>query len=631
MPLLEMRGISRVFPGEVPVPALRDVSLLIPPGGFVAIEGPSGGGKSTLLNILGLLDAPTGGSYLIDGIPTSILSMDTAAALRSTTFAFVFQGFHLLDRRPVIDSVELGLLYQGVPAGQRRQLALAALDDVGLGDRARDRAATLSGGQRQRIAIARALASGSPVVLADEPTGNLDSENSRHVVDNLLRLNASGTTVVLVTHSPEVAACASTRVTIRDGRVHVHEQSGTPPESIGHAQHGEQPGGGRPRLRMRDLVRDAAHNLQSKLNRTTGLAAAVGVGVALFVGTMGVSGAATAQVSDAFDAQLNREVTVAWNGADTADQSPAQLRSIPDRLQGLSGVDAAGTIVGTGQMTVRAADGRPSFDVDGFSMTPQVPRAARLAITWSAGQPTNLGRDEVAIGRTLADKLELRLLDARPIIMIDGREAQVVGVIEKSPRIPQLLGSVVEAHATTRVDAQQRVQAVILTQSGAAEQVARQAPLVIDPYDPEALDVAAPADPLTLRNRVQRDLQQVLLAFTLITVLASIGALANSMVMSVLERKHEFGLRRAVGAASRHVSALVLVESLIIGAVGGVVGLVAGLAGVVAITLVQRWAPVFDLALVPVALAGGAIVGMIGGVIAARHAAKIPPHEALRS
>ncbi|WP_258132380.1 ABC transporter ATP-binding protein, partial [Microbacterium sp. MYb62] len=197
--------------------ALDDVSLRIGQGEFVAIVGPSGGGKSTLLNVLGLLDFPDGGEYLIDGAAMPSQEGATTARIRSTAFAFVFQAFHLLLSRPVRHSVELGLMYRGVKA--RAEPATAALERVGLAGRAEEIASHLSGGQQQRAAIARAIASNARIVLADEPTGNLDSENARLIIAELQALNKAGATVIVVTHSADVAAAADRQLRIRDGRL----------------------------------------------------------------------------------------------------------------------------------------------------------------------------------------------------------------------------------------------------------------------------------------------------------------------------------------------------------------------------------------------------------------------------
>jgi putative ABC transport system ATP-binding protein len=220
-PIIELREVHKVYhTGTVEVPALRGVSLAIHPGEFVAIVGSSGSGKSTLLNILGCLDQPTAGQYLFEGVDVGGLSRRARARLRNRKLGFVFQGFNLLKRHTAVENVALPLLYAGVSPRQRRARALELLALVGLADRAGHLPNQLSGGQQQRVAIARALANRPRVLLADEPTGNLDSQTGADVLAELRRLNAeTGQTILLVTHDPAIAAVCHRLVTVRDGRI----------------------------------------------------------------------------------------------------------------------------------------------------------------------------------------------------------------------------------------------------------------------------------------------------------------------------------------------------------------------------------------------------------------------------
>jgi putative ABC transport system ATP-binding protein len=219
--LIDIENVTKVYHlGEVDVVPLRGVSLSIQAGESVAIMGASGSGKTTLMNIIGCMDRPSEGTYRLDGQDVSRVSADERAGLRNAKFGFVFQSFNLLSRTTALENVELPLLYRpGVSGSERRRRALAALDRVGLSDRIRHHPSQLSGGQQQRVAIARALVTDPSVVLADEPTGNLDSASERDILAMFAELNAAGITVVLVTHNPEIGKHASRVIRIRDGRI----------------------------------------------------------------------------------------------------------------------------------------------------------------------------------------------------------------------------------------------------------------------------------------------------------------------------------------------------------------------------------------------------------------------------
>ncbi len=221
MKLIELKDIGKVYKlGDIEVHALCDVSLTIEKGEFVSIMGPSGSGKSTFMNILGCLDKPTTGQYILEGVDVSKLSRDELARVRNKKIGFVFQGFNLLPRTSAIENVELPMLYNGIPAKLRREKAIEALRVVGLEGRGHHHPSQLSGGQQQRVAIARALVNDASMVLADEPTGNLDTKTSSEIMGLLVKLNKEANiTVIFVTHEAEIAAYSRRVIRFLDGRI----------------------------------------------------------------------------------------------------------------------------------------------------------------------------------------------------------------------------------------------------------------------------------------------------------------------------------------------------------------------------------------------------------------------------
>ena len=219
-PLIRVDDLRKIYnPGENEVRALDGVSLTIERGEFVAIVGHSGSGKSTLMNMLGCLDTPTSGHYYLEGLDVSTLSDNQLSDIRNKKIGFIFQGFNLIASLNALENVELPLVYRGVPKAERRELSIAALEKVGLKERMHHLPAALSGGQQQRVAVARAIAAAPPVILADEPTGNLDTRSTKDVMQILHNLKDDGRTVIVITHDNEIAEQAERVIRIRDGKV----------------------------------------------------------------------------------------------------------------------------------------------------------------------------------------------------------------------------------------------------------------------------------------------------------------------------------------------------------------------------------------------------------------------------
>jgi putative ABC transport system ATP-binding protein len=221
MPLIKIKDIKKVYKiGNIEVNALNDISLTIDSGEFVSIMGPSGSGKSTFMNILGCLDNPTEGEYFLDGVEVSQLSKDKLAAIRNLKIGFIFQGFNLIPRTSAIENIELPMIYKGIPAKQRKQKIMDVLDSVGLADRGHHTPNQLSGGQQQRVAIARAIVNDAPIIMADEPTGNLDTKTSGEIIELFIKLNReTNKTIILVTHEPDIAEHSQRIIRFKDGNL----------------------------------------------------------------------------------------------------------------------------------------------------------------------------------------------------------------------------------------------------------------------------------------------------------------------------------------------------------------------------------------------------------------------------
>lgn len=619
---LSLRDVGRNYAITGSVPALRNVSLDIAPGEYVSISGPSGGGKSTLLNILGLLDLADEGEYWIGDKEASALSPGEISALRASTFAFVFQSFHLLEYRPIEDSVDLGMLYGGASAAARRERANHALTQVGLAHKIGTVARHLSGGERQRVAVARALASGAPVILADEPTGNLDQASGKSVVALLEEANEAGATLIMVTHDEDIASRASRRLRIVDGRLSAKPPAG--PSVMEPTKH--EPGVARftPRASLRDTIVDAWRTVTFRRWRTVGLAAAVALGVGLMVSTLGLSASAQTQVSDVFDAA--KSLDVATEGPLINNRSdPEELVA---SLSAAEGVGSVAVVESRGTAVVQTGESTEAYKVPLVAGTGDIQAASRATIDWSSVAGVRSDSNAVLIGDLLAHSLDLGPLSLAPTILVDGARYPVAGIITEAPRTPDWRGAVL----TNMSDVTTSESTVLLqAEPGATEYLSDRLAILVDPYVPEAFTTTVAWDPDKTRESIEGEVARMLAILTAVAMLAALAAVSHSTVVSIGDRKSEFGLRRAVGARSRDIVFVVASESAMTGFVGGAAGLIAGAAVILGVTIAQRWLPVFDPILGLSAIGVGTLVGVLGGAFASVRATRIRPHEALRS
>lgn len=648
MTILELSQVSKTYnpgaPGEVK--ALKTASLLIEQGDFVSITGPSGAGKSTLLNVLALLDPPTKGKYFIDDLDATKLSDSQLAALRAHTFSFVFQAFHLIDERTVTENVALGLMYSGDTAGSGEETAQItdtqrieqALNFVGLTHKQHAKAVQLSGGERQRVAIARAIVAANPVLVADEPTGNLDSANSRSVMRVLDKLNQSGTTVIVVTHDPKVADHAKTRIEVHDGVVAVPEsESSKPlkPAKTTHAAQGKKPKTSSKKTSLRAILADAGRTITAKPAASGALIAGVLLAVALALATVGISEAARAQVSQLFDAARNQRVAVSVPEPKqiTKDGSVKQASTTTlMRLKRIPGVERAQIYSNHGNQNISLTSDTKGQNFDVLGATdPSVPGLEIEGKESTKTSGIKLGPGQVLVGRGIANNLELGPVDASPVVWIANKAYVVVGVISDSGLDASIMNAVVMRETdAVAVGATNAVTAEIRTRPGAAQLVAQQAPIALDPYTGENAHVDAPEDPKTMRQSVESNVRTMLVTLTAVSLLAAVLMLTNSTATAVSRRSGEFGLRRAMGARRWQIAALVTAESAIVGLIGGVIGTFTAVVVIISTVLVRHWQPVLDLRLLPVGIIGGMVVGLVGCLLAVRRAAGVSPADALR-
>lgn len=642
--VLELNQVGRQFGSEPTVYALVDVDLRLEPGEWLAITGPSGAGKSTLLHIIGCLDHSTSGNYFFEGIDTATLSDQERAGLRSRRIGFVFQSFHLLSHRSVLENVMLAEVYRKQTHRGRRERALAAIERVGLSHRADFLPTKLSGGEKQRVAIARALVGSPGLLLCDEPTGNLDSKTSAGIMDLFEALNHQGLTLVIVTHDENVAQRATRRVHIIDGRL-TEVANG---ESKGDLAHSPIPspdtsGISRSGITLRDLFDEAIAGMFARPMRTALTMLGIVIGLTALVATLGLSRTANNRILGNFNELAATEIVVTVKSGPASVEPNAIPWDAPTRLLRLNGVVAAGTlsvidVKGALVSSSPVTDPRTQtdFKLSVQAASPGLFRAVRADL--AAGRFPDWGHsnrvDRVAVlGPGAALRLGIVGIEQLPAITIGDHLYLVIGILRGVGRQPDLLGSVIIPEGAARRDfGLTRPGAVIVeTQIGAASLIAKQTPLALRPDKPGVLSVVYPPEPQRVRDAVQSDLNVLFLLLGGLSLIVGAIGIGNITLVSVIERIGEIGLRRSIGATRGHIAAQFLLESTSLGIIGGILGASLGILIVVAVSAYQVWTPVLDPAAPFLAPLVGGAIGLLSGTYPALRAARLEPVEAFRN
>jgi macrolide transport system ATP-binding/permease protein len=647
-PLIRLVDIRKSFPlGDERVEILKGISLEIFAGEFVAITGPSGSGKSTLMNVLGLLDRPDSGSYLLKGIETAGMNEQESAEARRRELGFVFQQFQLLPRISAEENVALPLLYsrRTPELGPARELLLK----VGLEDRLGHRPTQLSGGQQQRVAIARALVNRPHIILADEPTGNLDSKSSQEILALLKNLNEEGITIILITHDPSVASSARRVISVMDGKI--AQDSGPTLESarklVEEAPLAPAAPASGPYV---ELVRQAFHTLIAHPMRTILSTLGVLIGVAAVIAMLAIGKGAR----ESIEAQLSslgsnlisvRPAAVRVGGVTTESDwlklTREDARAIADTLPMVK--SATSVVIGNGQR-VAWQEKNAATQVYGVTsgyarmhaveptigryFTEDENRERALVAVIGLTVSRNLFGTENPVGKTM----KLNRMPVRVIGLLPEKGASSFGDRDDQVHLPL-------STAMYRVFGKQWVDLIeVEIEKGAdmTEAQSRLRSLLYDRHEipksqtEEAFRIFNMADIQNALSQTSKTLGTLLIAIASIALLVGGIGIMNIMLVSVTERTREIGLRKAIGATSSDILIQFLIEAATIGVLGGVIGICLGVLISFVISAIAGWVTSISIPGVLGAFWFSSLVGMVFGLWPARRAARLNPIEALR-
>jgi macrolide transport system ATP-binding/permease protein len=641
-PLLELKAVSRTYTsGSEPLTVLRDVSLTILSGEFVAIMGTSGSGKSTLMNILGCLDKASSGMYAIRGIDVAGLNGDALAVLRRDTFGFIFQRYNLMSDLSAVENAEVPAVYCGMAKTEREAHASGLLRELGLSDRLQHHPNQLSGGQQQRVSIARALMNGGPVILADEPTGALDSQGGKDVMGILEKLHREGHTIIVVTHDSDIAAYAHRIVRIADGRITSDERlqkaeadnASQAVETVTETGPGTAVLGEAVRMAFRSLVHNRLRTALTMLG--------IIIGVASVVALMAIGNGAKQEVLERIQAMGTDLLTIERGPPAVRASAEIVTSFLPEDLPSLAGVpgvamanpetekstllrfghqDLTVTAVGTGEDFPLVHDWPPQAGV--FFTEEHVRRYAQV----------------VVLGLTVANTLFPN--GANPLgqyVLIGNAPFLVIGVLSSkgsTPRGDDLDNSAWLPYTTAgaRIFGQRFFQHIVVRVKPGAEMSVVQVglhTLLITLHGKEDFNIRNMADTIATANETQNTLTYLLAAIAVISLVVGGIGVMNIMLVSVTERTREIGIRMAIGARGCDVLFQFLTEAMMVCFIGGLAGVAVGLGGGVATAAIAGWRVMFTVAPIVIAFVCAFLTGIIFGYLPARKAAQLDPIEAL--
>ena len=643
-PLLELKDLRREFPaGDQTLTVLNNINLRIDAGEMVAIVGASGSGKSTLMNILGCLDKPSAGTYHVAGRETGKLDADELAQLRREHFGFIFQRYHLLSDLSALGNVEIPAIYAGVTGAARHARASALLQRLGLSERMHHRPGQLSGGQQQRVSIARALMNGGEVILADEPTGALDTHSGHEVINILKELNADGHTIIIVTHDMQVAEHARRIIEIRDGEIiadNVRDASAAPvPRSKPQPVSGPRIGAALDRLReafRMSLLAMNAHRLRTFLTML-----GIIIGIASVVSVVALGAGSRERILQDISSMGTNTIDV-FPGSDFGDMKAAAIRTLvpadADALAQQNYVDSVTPSVVTAS-SVRYRNVSINAQINGVGEQYFRVRGMTMAEGQSFNRDSVRQRlQDVVIDANTRKKLFAD--DVNPIgavILLGSVPCRVIGVARKQEsgfgNNDSLRVWVPYTTAMSRMLGQNYLQSLTVrisdkVSSSAAEQgIIKLLTLRHRTKDFYVFNTDS------IRQTIEKTTATLTLLVSMIAVISlivgGIGVM-NIMLVSVTERTREIGVRMAVGARQSDILQQFLIEAILVCLTGGMLGVLLALGiGVLFSSLVSSFSMVYSTTSIVTAFACSTLIGVIFGFLPARNAARLDPVDAL--